>query len=348
MGAGMSKISVKAYNNISEISPEVWDGIASGRGFQSHRWYTFGERAMADCPPTYLVAYKDNQPIAGAAFFRVYNEPLPLPSVARQFMASILKYRPLLICRSPLADTSALLLPGEPVRDEVLTILAKAAQEQFKKQRCSFLVFDFLLTEQLKYPGWTPGLEAITVSEPGTYMPIEWESFEAYLEMGSKKDRQHYKKSIKEVEENGLVLSKHTSVSDIEAALHLIRNVSIWHGSAPNPWMRGLLENFSMLDGTWLELRKDEKLVGCGAVVRDNKFQLATALGLEDDVPGGYFYLLYTALQEAFEHNIRLVRFGTGAYDVKRRLGFHLEDTNHAMVAFAGFPARATKKLVAS
>ena len=80
-------------------------------------------------------------------------------------------------------------------------------------------------------------------------------------------------------------------------------------------------------------------------MVRDNKFQLTTTLGLEDDVPGGYFYLLYAALQEAFEHKVRLVRFGTGAYDVKRRLGFHLEDTNHAMVIFAGLPARAARKL---
>jgi CelD/BcsL family acetyltransferase involved in cellulose biosynthesis len=80
--------------------------------------------------------------------------------------------------------------------------------------------------------------------------------------------------------------------------------------------------------------------------VRDNQFQMATGLGLEDDVPGGYFLLLYTALQEAFEHNIRLVRFGTGAYDVKRRLGFHLEDTNHAMVTMASFKSRASKRKV--
>ena len=278
--------------------------------------------------------------VASAALFKIHNEPLPLPSVARRFMASVLKRRPLLVCRSPFADTSAMLLPGEPLRDEALTSLAQAAQDEFKKQRCSFLVFDYLLTEQLKYRSWPAGYEPITVSEPGTYMPIEWESFEAYLEKGNKEDRQHYKKSAKEAEENGLVLSKHHSVTDVDTAVRLIRNVSIWHGSAPNPWIRGLLENFAMIDGTWLELHKDGKLVGCGAVVRDNKFQLATALGLEDDVPGGYFLLLYTALQEAFEHNIRLVRFGTGAYDVKRRLGLHLEDTNHAMVTISGFPKR--------
>lgn len=341
----MTKINVQVFNSINEIEPEVWDRIVSGRGFQSHKWYQFGERAMADCPPTYLVAWDNDVPIAGAALFKVYNEPLPLPEVARRFMASVFKHRPLLVCRSPLADTSALLLPGEPLRDEALTILGKAAQDQFKKQKCSFLVFDYLLTEQLRYPSWPDGFEPITVSEPGTYMPMEWESFEAYLESGNKHDRQHYKRSLREAESNGLVLTRHTAISDIDRALRLIRNVSIWHGSAPNPWMRGLLENFALIDGTWLEIHKEGKLVGCGAVVRDNKFQLATALGLEDDVPGGYFLLLYTALQEAFEHNVRLVRFGTGAYDVKRRLGFHLEDTNHAMVTMAGITARAVKQL---
>jgi hypothetical protein len=343
----MAKLNVQVFNSINEIEPSTWDRIVAGRGFQSHHWYQFGERAMADCPPTYLIAWDGKTPVASAALFRVYNEPLPLPEVARRFMASVFKHRPLLVCRSPLADTSALLLPGEPLRDETLTVLGLAAQEQFRQQHCSFLVFDFLLTEQLRYPSWPEGFEPVTISEPGTYMPMEWQSFEEYLEAGNKHDRLHYKRNLGEAEKNGLVLTKHKTISDIEKSLRLIRNVSIWQGSAPNPWMRGLLENFSMLDGTWLEIHKENELVGCGAVVRDNKFQLATAIGLEDDVPGGYFLLLYTALQEAFEHQVRLVRFGSGAYDVKRRLGFHLEDTNHAMVTMAGItaPLRPAKKL---
>jgi len=343
----MTKLTVSTHKSIKEIDPAVWDKIAAGRGFQSHKWYTFGEHAMADCPPTYLIAWDGDHAIASAALFKIRDEPLPLPEVARRFMASVLKRRPLLVCRSPLADTSALLLPGEPVRDEALSVLALSAQDEFKKQRCSFLVFDYLLTEQLRYPAWPAGYEPITISEPGTYMPIEWESFDQYLEKGNKKDRQHYKKSLREAQENGITLAKHKTVSNVDAALELINNVSIWHGSAPNPWMRGLLENFSMIDGTWLEIHKEGKLAGCGAVVRDNHFQLATGLGLEDDVPGGYFLLLYAALQEAFEHNIRLVRFGSGAYDVKRRLGFHLEDTNHLMLTMAGFASRTMKNIAA-
>lgn len=344
----MANLSVQKFNSIHEIDAQVWNKIAAGRGFQSHNWYQFGERAMAECQPTYLIAQDGDTPIAGAALFRVHNEPIPLPKVARRFMSSILKRRPLLVCRSPMADTSALLLPGEPARDDALSAITLAAQDEFKKQKCSFLVFDYLLTEQLRYPSWPQGYEPITLSEPGTFMPIEWQSFEDYLEHGNKKDRQHYKKSLREAEENGITLVKHKTVPDVDRALELIKNVSIWHGSAPNPWMRGLLENFSMIDGTWLELHKAGKLAGCGAIVRDNQFQLATGLGLEDDVPGGYFLLLYSALQEAFEHGVRLVRFGSGAYDVKRRLGFHLEDTNHLMVTMAGFSARLAKNLAAT
>jgi hypothetical protein len=342
----MAKFTLQSFKSIQEIQPQIWDRIVARRGFQSHHWYQFGERAMKDCEPTYLIAWNGDTPIASAALFKIHNEPLPLPEVARRFMESVFKHRPLLVCRSPLADTSALLLPGEPLRDEALAALTQAAHAEFKKQRCSFLLFDYLLTEQLRYPTWPQGFEPVTISEPGTYMPMEWDSFEEYLEAGNKHDRQHYKRSLREAEKNGLVLSKHKTISDVDRALKLIRNVSIWHGSAPNPWMRGLLENFSMIDGTWLEIHKEDQLVGCGAVVRDNKFQLALALGLEDDVPGGYFLLLYSALKEAFEHKVRLVRFGSGAYDVKRRLGFHLEDTNHAMVAMAGITSRAIKTLV--
>lgn len=345
MDMDMSKLEVKKYDSIEHISPDIWNRIVAGRGFQSHKWYSVGERIMADCPPTYLIAWEGKTPIAACALFKVKNEPLPLPKVARQFMSSVLKRRPLLVCRSPLADTSALLLPGEPTRDTALTALTRAAQDEFKKQRCSFLVFDYLLTEQLKYPSWPSGYEAITVSEPGTYMPMAWDTFEAYLEAGNKKDRQHYKRTLKETSENGIVLSRHRNVQDVDSAIRLIEDVSIWHGSAPSPWSRSLLENFSQVDGTWLELHKEGKLVGCGAVLRDNKFQLTSSLGLEDDVPGGYFLLLYAALQEAFEHKVRLIRFGSGAYDVKRRLGFHLEDTNHAMITMAGIMSRAAKRL---
>ena len=101
----MSKLNVQSFKSIHEIDPQVWDRIVANRGFQSHHWYQFGERAMAECEPTYLIAWDGDTPVASAALFKVHNEPLPLPEVARRFMESVLKHRPLLVCRSPLADT---------------------------------------------------------------------------------------------------------------------------------------------------------------------------------------------------------------------------------------------------
>ena len=128
----MANLNVQVFRSIEEIAPEIWNRVAAGRGFQSHRWYTFGERAMAGCLPTYLIAWDGDKPVAGAALFKIHNEPLPLPSVARRFMASVLKRRPLLVCRSPLTDTSAMLLPGgviakcAPKRGRGISCIARA------------------------------------------------------------------------------------------------------------------------------------------------------------------------------------------------------------------------------
>jgi hypothetical protein len=73
----MAKLNVQVFNSINEIDPSIWDRIVARRGFQSHHWYQFGERAMADCQPTYLVAW--NGKPYHAAFGS--NEPLPLPEV---------------------------------------------------------------------------------------------------------------------------------------------------------------------------------------------------------------------------------------------------------------------------
>jgi hypothetical protein len=203
-GSTYDQVKCTGFHSINEIEPQIWDRIVAGRGFQSHHWYQFGERAMADCPPTYLVAWDRDVPIASTASLKSTTSPC----ICRKSHGAsypVFKHRPLLVCRSPLADTSALLLPGEPLRDQALTTLAQAAREQFKQQRASFLLFDYLLTEQLRYPAWPEGFEPITVSEPGTYMPMEWESFEAYLESGNKHDRQHYKRSLREAENTGLV-----------------------------------------------------------------------------------------------------------------------------------------------
>jgi len=195
--------------------------------------------------------------------------------------------------------------------------------------------------------GWPEQAAVMTVSDPGTWMALDWESFDAYLESGNKKDRQHFKRSLREAEKLGVVMSRHPRVPDVEAALALIRNVENKHGAAPNPWVRGMLENLELADGTFLAAHIGKQLVGCGLIVEDNGAQMTTALGLADNVPYVYFSLVYASLQAAFEKNLRLLRWGSGAYDVKRRLGFQLESNNHAVFVGAGPLSRLVSRLAA-
>ncbi len=69
----MSSFDIQTYHSIHEIKPALWDRLSAGRGFQSHRWYAFGERAMVDCPPVYLIARHNKTPIAAAALYQMHT-----------------------------------------------------------------------------------------------------------------------------------------------------------------------------------------------------------------------------------------------------------------------------------
>lgn len=325
------RLRIKIAHRVDEIGQPAWDALSAGRPFASCDWYRFGETVMADSPPTYLILSVDEKPAARATLYRVPDEPLPLPPLVRAPIRSLLRRRPLLICRSPLANWSGLLLPEDAsLRAAARAALLEAAQKQLEEQNCSFLLFDFL--DESQRADWPADFLQTTVADAGTRLEIQWESFDEYLAGTDKRGRQHYKRARREAEKLGLELSHHSSVANIEEALTLIRRVEQKFRAAPNPWMRGLLENAQTLGGVWQEVRQRGRLVGCGLLLEDNGVMLATALGLAEDAPYAYFLLVYSCLQEAMARRVKTLRLGSGAYDVKRRLGFVLEDNNHTAI----------------
>ncbi len=334
-------LTVQTAHSLGEFDPADWDALSAGRPFQSYRWYKFGERVMADCPLTVIVIRNGDKPLARATFWLVRNEPLPLPAGLRSGFRYFLQNHPLLICRSPLSDSSGLVL-ADGFGKEAKHLLLTAAQEELRRQHASFLLFDFMDAARDTWPG---NFKKLVVSDPGTSLDVTWSDFDSYLSAGNKKDRQHYKRSLREAEAQGLKLNRRGTVENVDAALHLIGNVSRKFGSAPSPWMPDLVENLQMVNSTWLEVRRGDELVGCGALVRDNGTQLATALGLAVNIPYAYFLLVYTTIQEAIEHGMKTIRLGSGAYDVKRRLGFKLEDNNHIILMGAGQFSRGVTRL---
>lgn len=327
---------IQVFRRIIDIDPVDWDNLNKNRPFQSHRWHQYGERVMNDCKPIYLLAYQNDALIGRAALWNIHNEPLPkMPLAAKKILLAAIKKWPLLICRSPLAFTSGIVLADNIDRKKVLAALSASALEIAKEQKTSFLVFDYLnTTDSHDLP---ENLAATTNPSAGTIMENRWESLEDYLSDGNKKDRQHYKRVQREAEKIGIQIERHSRVEQIDDALRLIRDVELDHGALPNPWARQMLENMEMVNGTFITASIGERLVGCGLLLEDNASQLTSLLGLAKDVPYTYFGLVYESLKIAFEHKVRFLRWGSGAYDIKQRLGFSLED-NGSLAFSAAYP----------
>jgi predicted N-acyltransferase len=173
--------------------------------------------------------------------------------------------------------------------------------------------------------------------DPGTRMENCWKNMDDFLASGNKKDRQHYRRVVREAEKLGIKVDRHGRAENINTVLPLIRNVERDHGALPNPWACEMLENMQMVNSTLLTATIEGKLVGCGLIFEDNDAQMTSMLGLEKDIPYVYFMLVYESLKLAFEHKVRLLRWGSGAYDVKQRLGFSSED-NGSLVFTAVHP----------
>ena len=326
---GSEKFTIRIATSAADIGQPAWDSLSAGRPFASYRWIRFCETAMADSPASHITLEADRHPLARASFWRVANEPLPLPALVRPLLAAYFKRRPLLICRAPFASWTGLILPDEPsLRREAFGAIHQSALQLLANQHASFLLFDFLQADDL--PADQP-LATMTLPDPGTILPVRWKTFEEYLAATTSRNRKHYKHTQREARAFGLTYSTRASVTDVSAALSLIRKVEKKFKSAPNPWMRALLENIETIDGIYQEVRQAGKLVGCCLLLEDNGVMFPIALGLED-VPFAYFLLAYGFVQEAIARGVHTLRLGSGAYEVKHRLGGALEDNNHIAI----------------
>ena len=347
---GETIFSVRIEHKVEAIGADAWDALAARQPFQSYQWYAFGERAMAGCLPVYIILSLDGRPAARATFWLVRAEPLPAPPLGQFLLQPLLRRWPLLICRSPLSNASGLILPAKypkgepPLRRAALETIISAAHDEAQKFEASFLIFDFLEQVQSNWDDWPSSFTHFQVPDPGTCMEIRWQSFDEYINQLSKNERKHYKRTLKKAERMGLRVTRQTSVSDVETAQALARNVERRYRSAPNPWLRGMFENLGMVNGAWLTAAIGNRLVGSELVLYDGDAQIHTALGLEKDIPYTYLALGYEGIRLAIEKKMRLLRWGSGAYDFKRRLGFELECNNY--ITFHGL--NRISRLVAS
>jgi hypothetical protein len=157
-------------------------------------------------------------------------------------------------------------------------------------------------------------------------MEIRANSFDQYAAGLPKKERSDIRRDLRIIEEQDISVARHSVVDDLDEAEGLYRMVELRKGPAHNPWMRSMLENIKMANGTWLAARIDGKLIGCVATYEDQTTggQLLTHMGLRSTTKYAYFALLYESIRLGLEHGLSQFYWGSGSYAVKKRLGFSI------------------------
>jgi predicted N-acyltransferase len=322
-------------HSVQEIGQEAWERLGNAQPFTSYRWYRFGEMVLKAELPIYIILSRKGEPLARATFWLKRQEHLPIPSrPVRRLMEEALRRWPFLMCQTPLSSTSGLLLPDPPLQDAALQTITRIAYDQIRQHNGSFIFCPYLRQPQILRAGWPTNFAPVIMPNPGTSLAITWPDFDSYLKHLSKSARKDYRRHCNRAADHGIVVTAHESAVAIDEALVLIRNVENHHGTQAFPWARAMLENSSMVEATWLTAKIEDRLVGCGLVLGDRDTRFLALLGLDYDVRYAYFQLVYAAIRCTIEGGFRLLRGGGGAYEIKQRLGFQLEDNNH--VFFAG------------
>jgi predicted N-acyltransferase len=340
-------LEVETAHRVADIGQEDWDRLSAGRPFASYRWYRYGEAVLENDSPFYILVSYHGETIARATFWLSREEPLPLPSnAARTLMEAAFRRWPLLLCRTPFASRSGLVLPEDKtLREAALQIITDTAQKFSRRQGVSFLIYDYLEPAEI----YIPGFAQYEMPDAGTALLLSWANFEDYVKQLGKSARKDYNRHCNRAQDLGIEVKTYGQVTDLESALALIHNVERHHGTPPNPRTRQALENLHMVDATWLTAELDGQMVGCGALIGDGDTRALAFLGLDYGVQYVYFQMMYAAIRCSLESGLRTLWGGSGAYEFKERLGFQAVNNNQIVFAASNrIIGHAVRYLVAS
>lgn len=323
---------LQTFSSMTQVSQETWDRLALGQTFASYRWYRFGEAVLNGMTPFYIVLSQAGEPVARSAFWLSHQEPLPVPPANRVVLNQVLRRWPVLICRAPVVEHPGLILPDRLLQTDALALMARTALEIGREHHASFMMFDYV-DPRNDALCWPPEFAVTRIADPGTCLQLEWSDFESYVGQLSKSMRKDYHRHLNRANDLGIKVQAQAEVTRVEEALPLIHNVEREHNAAPKLYTRATLEHAHQVPSIWLTATCGERLVGCGLLLGDGDSYFLALLGLDYTVRFVYFQLFYAAIRAAIEAGGRALYGGSGAYDLKQRLGFEAQQNNYVALA---------------
>ncbi|MDH5605877.1 MAG: GNAT family N-acetyltransferase [Anaerolineae bacterium] len=321
--------SIETIHSVAQYDPVLWDQLGRHEPFTSHKWYLFAETVLQKDTPLYIIVSKDQQPVGRAAFWVKREEALPVTSLVGKLGINLLfKLWPLMICQSPMANAGGLILPDSDQRTVVFDLIMEEAAKQMGEYKASFLVLDFMTRSDAEHLRFEGNLVPVELPEQGTYLNILWNNFEGFISNLSAKERKNYRQNRNKAAKLGVQIRVMERSPAIEETMALIAAHDKSYRTPVNPWTENMLEYSHLVNSVWIGAYVGEKLVGCGLLLEDNGSWVATAMGRDYDYPYVYFVIGYESIKYVIENGGGILRWGTGAYQYKKRLGFQLEDTN--------------------
>lgn len=327
----------KIYEGIHTVDPAIWNRVTHGYPFAGWVWCQYGEQAHGRCGH-YLVAFDDNQPIGGAIFWVIPDEPIPSTNpIVRSLIGAYLRARPLVVCRTALhTNHTGIFLPADPVqREHVLAEIRCVAVELVHRQHGSFFLADYLSPTEIDYP-WDNFYRLKDFLNAGTRLDVEWDTFNDYLDVRGKKMVKNVRNNTRLAQAAGVTISvEHETISP-DQILGLIDIQRKHYGTPFNRTeIRRSIKALSCLpevNRRWMTAHCNGRLVSSELLLFDEENRAVTvALYASDhEVRYAYFLLCYEDLRYCIEDlRAKTIFYGSHNYEFKRRMGFENDLRNH-------------------
>ncbi len=334
----MRGYEIEVVTDPAQLDVLAWDHLNTGLPFSGTRWLPLYRQMLQD-PELILLLLRRQGRLVGRAILTQSRQPgVPITSaLGRRIVKLVLGRFPILVCQTPLACASGLLLPeGDEVN--ALRALDVSVRQLARGRHASFFTLGWLNPAQRQIVAQT-GLYQHMEMDGATWLPVKWASFEEYVSSLGKSARKDLHRHMNRARDLGIVVERtHRFAHLRDSLLPLIGNVEAAHNSADarvfGPNILEVTERELPDRSVMLLARCGESLAGCGLLLHDEGTLILAMLGLDYQFKYVYFQLLYEAIRYAIENGIRAVRGGSGAYEFKQRLCFQLEPTCVAYTAY--------------
>jgi len=327
-------VRIDIHQTIDHIAAATWDNLCQVQPFAQHRWLRLLEATLAHYEPRYALVWQGEQLVAAAIcnVQRHFHLSIYLPNLQLRCMVErLLRTFPPLTCTVPVYTCSGLILSSEVTPAQGMNWLMTAIKKVARQER-SLLVGWNDLDPQTTRTFTQVAQAAFITLPPESYLPILWDSYDAYQAELPKKQRAEIRRVRNRAHEAGVRLLTSEMKPEYEARIEqLIQAVAVRHGNH-YLYQPHLLAHASAIlcpeDYRLLLAWQEGEIIGCLNLLRSGDDLLVKWVGLDyprTEPTLAYHYLMTETVAQAIDMGVKRLVLGVTTYTLKKKMGAILE-----------------------